>query len=200
MGDHVKLLKRALIQDFKSRAKFGTLSWRGHDLGWGSNTTQERRLSHTGLTRRERRPAPQIPSLKSHYCREFQIHLSLKHICNSFIPNQTVGFQVSQRSAACFAVIIDFYGALVNSLTSLAARLAPPETHKADQSGARSRTFSALQIQINTGQLRSTSKISVQTDKYIKSRQLLTVLHGKTQKRAVAVAKGSLSRCEDAHK
>lgn len=106
---------------------------------------QESRLTrHTGRTRRQRRPGPQIPALKSRYCREFQIHLSLKHICNSFIPNQTVGFGVSRRSVACFEVSIDFYGALVNSLTSLAARLAPPETHKADQSGARSRTFSAL--------------------------------------------------------
>lgn len=140
MGDHVKLLKRALIQDFKSRAKFGTLSWRGHDLSWGSNTMQESRLSPTGLTRRGRCPGPQIPALKSRYCREFPIHLSLKH---SFIHNQTVGFEVSYRSY-CFTVSIGFYGALVNPLTSLGARLDPPETQKAEQSGARSRTFSAL--------------------------------------------------------
>lgn len=43
MGDHVKLLKRALIQDFRSRAKFGTLSWQGRDPSWSSITVQRRR-------------------------------------------------------------------------------------------------------------------------------------------------------------
>lgn len=54
------------------------------------------------------------------------------------------------------------------------------------------------QIQINTGQRRSTSEISAQTDKYIKSRQLLTVLLGKTQTHTLAATKGSLNRCDHA--
>lgn len=96
-------------------------------------------------------PRTPIPALKSCYCQEFQIHLSLKHICNSFIHNQAVGlvagFPVSSLlwpTRACFAVSIDFYGAHINSLTSLSTRLAPPEIHEADQSRVHSRTFSAL--------------------------------------------------------
>lgn len=40
MTDHVKLLKQALIQDFRSSAKFGVLSWEGPDLMLSSVTVE----------------------------------------------------------------------------------------------------------------------------------------------------------------
>lgn len=60
MGDHVKLLKQAIIQDFKSRAKFGTLSWQGRDLSWSSVTMQEH---HQLQSHRATTPQPDTEQL-----------------------------------------------------------------------------------------------------------------------------------------
>lgn len=61
MADHVKLLKQALIQDFRSRGKFCTLSWRGPALSWSLITTQKQwqpqsqASDMTGTTRRRKK-------------------------------------------------------------------------------------------------------------------------------------------------
>lgn len=153
-------------------------------------------------------PGTRIPALKPCFCQEFQIHLSLKHICNSFIHNQAVGLgswiPSVWRSVADSSMSCSEYWLLWSrrELSDQPHRSSGPSrnTRGRPKQSAQQNLLCSHQIQINTGQHRSTSKISAQTDKYMKSRQLLTMLHGKTQNHTFAATKESLNCCDHTFK